>query len=65
MRLRDGWVRWEAFRGHGFTRSERRVWSRLPLVTYQGSNAGVDFETFASTYFVEIIQVKARNMALK
>ena len=55
MRLRDGWVRWEAFRGHRFTRSEWGVGSRLPLVTYQGGNAGVDFKPFAGTYLVEII----------
>ena len=65
MWLRDGRVRWEAFWGHGVTRSEGRVGSRLPLVTDQGGDVGVDFETFAGAYLFEVIEVKTRNMALE
>ena len=55
MRLRDGRVRWEAFWGHGVSWSEWRVGSRLPLVTGQGGNVGVDFEPFAGTYILDIV----------
>ena len=65
MRLRDGRVRREAFRGHGVSWSERGVGSRLPLVTNQGGNGRVDFESFAGTYLFEIIYIKTRNMALE
>ena len=65
MRLRDGRVRWEAFRGHRVSWSEWGVGSRLPLVTNHGGSVGVDFEPFAGTYLVEIIQVKTWDMALE
>jgi len=55
VRLRDGWVRWEAFWGNGVTRSEGGVGSRLPLVTDQGGDIGVDFESFAGAYLLDII----------
>ena len=55
MRLRDGRVRWEAFRGYGVAWSERGIGSRLPLVTNQGGNTGLDFEPFAGTYLIKIV----------
>ena len=55
MWLRDGRVRWETFWGHGVTGSEGRVGSRLPLVTDQGGDVGVDFESFAGAYLLQII----------
>lgn len=65
MRLWDRRVGWKAFRRHGVSWSERGVGSRLPLVTGQGSNAGVDLEPFAGTHIVDIIYIKARNVALE
>ena len=65
MRLWDGRIRREAFRWHGVSWSERGVRSRLPLVTGYGGNVGVDFEPFAGTYLLDIIEVKAGNMALE
>ena len=53
--MRDGRVRWEAFWGHGVTRSEWRIGSRLPLVTDHRGNVGVDFESFAGAYLFEVV----------
>ena len=55
MGLRDGRVRRETFWGHGVSRSERRVGSRLPLVTGYRGDVGVDFEPFAGAYLVEVV----------
>jgi len=65
MRLRDGRVGWEAFWGHGVAWSEGGIGSRLPLVTDHSGNTGVDFEPFAGTYLVEIVQIKPWNMTLE
>ena len=65
MRLRHGWVGWEAFWGNGVPWSEWGIGSRLPLVTGQGGSVGVDFEPFAGTYLFDVINVKPGNMALE
>ena len=54
-RLGNGRIRWEAFWGHGVSRSEWGIWPRLPLVTGQSCGVVVDFESLTGTYLVKII----------
>lgn len=65
VRLRDGWIRWKAFWGHGVSWSELGVRSCLPLVVGYSGDIGVDFEPFTGTHIIKVIQIESRDMALE
>lgn len=65
VRWRDGWIRWEAFRGYGISWPEWGVGPRRPLVASQGGDTGVDFEPFTGAYLLKVTWVESRDMALE